>query len=272
MHTGMNSLKINMEDSGMRGIIPVLLATVMIPMSAVAKPLSTRHNEKPAYCYYNSNNLTWKIGNDALEAVIHFNKLSNSLTPIQLRAKRGPMRLETPVQSAAVIQLEPGDQTISLNKDWAFSWQTVLDTTEGGRILTVHLEGIASNDGWAIEEKYEVGPGSSPWIANYFTLINHSDKNVTVNSVAFSGWKIVPQKKSKMETKTNALYISDTGLIRQGNFNMSTMIACKINPLTELSRHGGRYYSPYALLTFTDKEKAATLALTQHMDKIADGD
>jgi hypothetical protein len=268
----MHSLKINMEDIGMRGIIPVLLATVMIPMSAVAKPLNTRHNEKPAYCYYNSNNLTWKIGNDALEAVIHFNKLSNSLTPILLRAKRGPMRLETPVQSAAVIQLEPGDQTLTLNRDWAFSWQTVLDTTDGGRILTVHLEGIASNEGWAIEEKYQVGPGASPWIANYFTLINPSKKNATVNSVTFSGWKIVPQKKSIMEPRTNALYISDTGLIRQGDFNISQMIACKINPHTELSRHGGRYYSPCAILTFTDKEKGATLALTQDMDRIADGD
>lgn len=255
----------------MRGIIPVLLATVMIPMSAVAKPL-TRHNEKPAYCYYNSNNLTWKIGNNMLEAVIHFNKLTNSLASVSLHAKRGPMRLETPVQSAAVIQLTDGDQTLSLNKDWAFSWQTVTDTADGGRILTVHLEGIASNDGWAIEEKYEVGPGASPWISNYFTLINHSEKNATVNSVTFSGWKVLAQKKNEMEPKINALYISDSGLIQKGSFSMSKMIACKINPQVELSRHGGRYYSPYAVLTFSDKEKAATLALTQHMDQIADGD
>ncbi|MEP6756514.1 MAG: hypothetical protein ABJA67_13495, partial [Chthonomonadales bacterium] len=78
-------------------------------------------------------------------------------------------------------------------------WQTVATPANGGRSLTVHLSGVRSNTGYEVEANYEVIPGKKPYFIRSLTLINRTDKAVTVESCLYDRWAIssnsVPGKK-----------------------------------------------------------------------------
>ncbi len=148
---------------------------------------------KTAYCTYNEGTYTWKIGNDAVSRSVHFDKLTGSLRTIQIM--NGPKRaivsdISPSEAEISITDVNSKSRTISLESDWEFAWQTVGRPAHGGRLLTIHLQGVRKNSGFEIELQYEVWGKDSPYMAKTVSLINRKEKPVFVSGATLNRWVV----------------------------------------------------------------------------------
>jgi hypothetical protein len=149
---------------------------------------------KNAYVYLNRKTLTWRIGNDAVERTVQFDQETGALKTLNVKTMGG-------LPSVAVVSSNEGEFTVAadasatptklgLDKDWAYSWQSVTTPGHGGRLLTIHLQGIRSHQGYEVEAMYEVMPGNRPYLAKSLTLVNRMESPVMLREIVYDRWTL----------------------------------------------------------------------------------
>jgi hypothetical protein len=172
----------------------LLAAAVLLTASALlsAPANADRYAGSRAYVYFDEKNLTWRIGNEAVERTVRFDRDTGSLHSTDIKSGVGGARITDLGTHAGEITLavplpaggtEP--RTLSLGSDWAYVWQSVTTPPHGGRLLTIHMQGLRQHAGFEVEALFEVRPGNRPFLAKSFTLINRTDQPVTVTGARY---------------------------------------------------------------------------------------
>lgn len=148
---------------------------------------------KVAHCYFNEGALTWRIGNDAIDRTVHFDRETGGLRTLEVNPGKLGVKLATVSPSEGEFTVlegggKAGPKTLRLDHDWAYMWQTVGTPAHGGRLVTIHLQGIRSNDGYEVEALYEAFPGDRPYLSKSLTLINRMKAPVTVTETLYDRW------------------------------------------------------------------------------------
>ncbi len=174
----------------------ILAVAAFIASTYSVRSYADLHN-RTSYCTFNESNLTWKIGNELVSRTVHFDKQAGSLRTTEI--SNGPKRaiLSDVAPSDAEISLVDTDsnsRTISLESDWEFAWQLVGRPAHGGRLLTIHLQGVRKNSGFEMETLYEVWGKELPYMAKTVILINRKEKPVLVTGSTLDRWvvQIIP--------------------------------------------------------------------------------
>jgi hypothetical protein len=188
----------------------LLAATLLSAQGAPAKPVKPARpvSTEPApfkgtkaYCYFNEKTLTWRIGNDAVERTIDYDYDTKGLKTTSVRVMSGRARLAAVAGSEGEIMIAPaGSQagtTLRLDKDWAYTWQSVATPAHGGRLLTVHMQGINTNNGYEVEVMYEVWPGNRPYLGKSVTFINRTSAPLDVREVVYDRWVVATPPAGK---------------------------------------------------------------------------
>jgi hypothetical protein len=175
----------------------LLAASLVTAQTPRAKPVRAEpapFKGTKAYCYFNEKTLTWRIGNDAVERTIDYDYDSKGLKTTSVRVMKGSARLAAVAVSEGDITIAaPGAQpgaTLRLDKDWAYTWQSVATPAHGGRLLTVHMQGINTNQGYEVEVMYEVWPGDRPYLGKSITFINRTSAPLEVREVVYDRWVV----------------------------------------------------------------------------------
>ena len=230
-----------------------------------------------SHVYFNKKALTWKIGNDVLERTIQFGDDQGALRTTEIKTMGGVPRIDSTSSTEGEFSIVGADGKkrgpYRLDHDWAYIWQSVATPAHGGRLLTIHLQGIRSNDGIEIETLYEVYPGNRPYLAKSLTLINRGESPISLTDVVYDRWILpVPDRRAPKAIKTVAttkqsdfaatgdfsLGVEDTanriGLrafitSKQGEiaYENGTIIPRFAGPV-EAPRRGGRAYAPFAVV------------------------
>src|SRR5205085_11472066 len=107
----------------------------------------------------NEKTLTWRIGNDAVERTIDYDYDTKGLKTTNVSVLYGRARLAAVSGSEGELVIAPpgakDGTTLRLDHDWAYTWQSVATPGHGGRLLTVHMQGINANKGYEVEVMYE---------------------------------------------------------------------------------------------------------------------
>lgn len=195
-------------------IMGLMLAAASVATAQV-KPGFTG---KSAYCYYNSDTHTWRLGNDVVERTIQFDPATNGLHTVRF--------LNKPAGAARVVPIsmlegeitmsnpeKPGSKDVlRLDSDWFYNWQTVSTPAHGGRLLTIHLFGQGRNKGYELEALYEIWPGNRPFVGRSVNIINHTDSPRVVERVLFDRWVLAPMEnaipKSTTTGKVNPIVLT----------------------------------------------------------------
>lgn len=149
---------------------------------------------KTAYVYLNQKTLTWRIGNDVVERTVQFDQDTGALKTLDVKTMGG-------LPPVAVVSGSEGEFTVAetnapaakklrLDKDWAYSWQSVTTPAHGGRLLTIHLQGVRSHEGYEVEAMYEVMPGNRPYLTKSLTLVNRMESPVTLREIVYDRWTL----------------------------------------------------------------------------------
>lgn len=147
-----------------------------------------------AYCYLNKDTLTWRIGNDAVERKIQFDRDLGGLKTLHVKDKlHGRLGIVPGNEGEVVVSggEEGGGKTLNLSQDWVYQWQSVTTPPHGGRMLTIHMWGKGANKGYQIEVIYEVQPGNKPFLAKSVTLINRTGSPQILAQVLYDRWLLV---------------------------------------------------------------------------------
>jgi len=212
-------------------LVLVAITSLVVPITARAQNkrrpdhrpapgvagVDTGFQGKTAYCYLNRGTLTWRIGNDVVERTIHFDRDAGALRTVAVKTMGGAPPIDTVSAFEGDLTVMPArattPTTLHLDHDWAYIWQSVATPAGGGRLLTIHLQGIRSNDGYEIEALYEVYPGNRPYLAKSLTLINRSPEPVTLREVLYDRWILAASQEKRaakeMPTALPAAFKSD---------------------------------------------------------------
>lgn len=157
------------------------------------KPAKMEKEEQPfkgktAQVHFDSKHLIWRIGNDAAERTVQFDKVSGSLKTLRVRVPGGKAMVAAPSEGQFQVSAAGKMRTIGLDKDWVYSWQTSTVTAQGGKRLSIHLQGVGSNHGYEAEATYEVYPGNRPYMEKDLTLINRTNGTITVTGATLDQW------------------------------------------------------------------------------------
>jgi hypothetical protein len=178
----------------------MLCTAILLVSAATAAQAETQSHfrGKAAYCYFDRETTTWRLGNDVIERTIRFDPSAGGLFTQKFIHKPAGSATVVPVSTLeGEVTLADADAptvktTLRLDSDWAFSWQTVSTPAHGGRLLTVHMFGVGRNKGFELESLYEVWPGNRPFIGRSINLINHSDTARRVQRIQFDRWVLTP--------------------------------------------------------------------------------
>ncbi|MEP6755193.1 MAG: hypothetical protein ABJA67_06820, partial [Chthonomonadales bacterium] len=108
--------------------MPAKTLTILIASFTVlgaAAFSQTRPAPRPAYCTFNEANLTWKIGNEAIERTIVFDKSAGTLRTHSLKTGTGEMTILPVGSSEGEISLQDGAGKavkLTLDHDWTYGW------------------------------------------------------------------------------------------------------------------------------------------------------
>jgi hypothetical protein len=250
---------------------------------AGADPKNDAFHGRLAYVYFHEKTLTWKIGNDAVERIIQFDRERGALTTLKVTAKRGGPRLAVANTHEAEWTLQTPSESrlpskVRLEGDWVFNIQSVATPAHGGRLLTIHLHGVRRHEGLAAEVIYEVLPGNRPYLAKRVTLINRSGTPFTVQEVVYDRWMLpaqpgkftAPATFTPVSTAMGALAVPVKNVGFQAGVLHEKGEAVFVNgAVTLLLREpavvepGGRAYAPRSLLTVFANDPARGAALVQ---------
>jgi len=237
-----------------------------------------RFQGKYAHVYFDEKHLTWRIGNDTIERVIHFARDEGSLRTREVTTKDGlpHVTVVTPNEGEFTVD---GVGRVALDHDWAYSWQSVQEPAEGGRKLTIHLEGIRSHHGYEVEAMYQVQAGNRPYLAKSLTFINLTAGPLTVSRVVEDRWVLAAEPvKAKAapaapihsaSAKSDFLLMarSDDGF---GAFMVTPLadigandgaVAVRANGPVVAAPDGGRAYMPQSVVYPFKGSEALGLAL-----------
>jgi hypothetical protein len=176
-------------------IVLVMLPTLLLAVSASAGADSGK--VKRAYCYFDRGKLTWRIGNEAIERTIHFDRDTGGLRTLKVECKGPGPRIAPVSGSEGEFILAGQEAPIRLDSDWIYQWQSVGMPLPGVRRLTVHLWGKGRNKGYEAEAVYEAYPGKSPVLAKWLTLINRTGAPQTVQEIVYDRWALVAPSAKK---------------------------------------------------------------------------
>jgi hypothetical protein len=141
-----------------------------------------------------------------VERTVHFDLSAGALKTLEVKTGKIGTRLATVSPSEGEFTVLEGDgkappKVLRLDHDWAYMWQTISTPAHGGRLVTIHLQGIRSNDGYEVEALYEAFPGDRPYLSKSLTLINRMKAPVTLTDVLYDRWVFstnpAPVKKLK---------------------------------------------------------------------------
>lgn len=143
-----------------------------------------------AHCYFEEKTLTWKLGNDVIERHIHFESDPGALRTESVKTLGGGPEIAMVAPNEGDLTIDTGgtSKTLRLDRDWAYTWQSVSTPDHGGRRLTIHLQGIRSNSGYEVEVIYELLPGNRPYLTKSFTLINRTGVPVALTGATYDRW------------------------------------------------------------------------------------
>ncbi len=264
-------------------LLALLILTVVLPITANADSRNGAFKGRRAYVYFNEKTLTWKIGNDAVERVLHFDRTRGALTTLRVEAKGGGPRLALANTNEAEWTLEaPSESRLPtkarLEGDWVFNIQSVATPAHGGRLLTIHLHGVRRHEGLAAEVIYEVLPGNRPYLAKRVTLINRSGTPFTVKEVIYDRWMLPAQPGRFAAPATFTPVSGAMGALafptKNAGFQAGVLDekgeAVFVNGAVTLRLRepavvepGGRAYAPLSLLTVFVNDPARGAALVQ---------
>lgn len=261
----------------MRTAIAVMVA-LLLPAGTLAAPNNAELRGTKAYCYYKQTTHTWRIGNDAIERAIHFDAVRGGLETTQVRAFRHlPQLCLTPMFEGRIeLATDRGPRRLDLSADWVFQWQSVSTRQHGGRLLTIHMQGKAINQGFELEAMYEVLPGNRPFFAKTFTVINRSGEPVTVREVVYDRWSLTRDARSKASPAshvagtTASLTVPKRGSLSVGfdaaggasTLDGSVIRACASVEIAA-APSGGRAYLPTEIVAVSAGSEADSAALLQ---------
>lgn len=182
------------EEVNMRTAFLAILLAVALPYTAFDSAAGNSFKGTTAYCYLNKDTLTWRIGNDAVERKIQFDRDVGGLKTLHVKDKlHGRLGIVPGNEGEVVVSggEEGGGKTLNLSEDWVYQWQSVATPPHGGRLLTVHMWGKGVNKGYEVEVMYEVQPGNRPFLAKSVTLINRTSGSRTLEQVLYDRWLLV---------------------------------------------------------------------------------
>jgi hypothetical protein len=262
------------------------LLTAVLSGTAGADSKNGAFKGKRAYVYFHEKTLTWRIGNDSVERVIHFDRARGTLTTLKVEAKGGGPRLAAANTHEAEWTLETPagaklPSKVRLEGDWVYNIQSVATPAHGGRLLTIHLHGVRRYEGLAAEVMYEVLPGNRPYLAKWVTLINRSETPFTVKEVVYDRWMMPAQPGSRTAPATytpgagasGALTIPVKNVGFQAGVQHEKGEAVFVNGSVTLRLKetaavaaGGRAFTPRSLLTVFANDPSRGAALVQRFN------
>lgn len=191
----------------MRRILIALALLLALPAAAHAAYESNFFRGNAAYCYFNTKTLTWRIGNDALERVVQFDREAGALKTVAVKINP-PNAPIAPVPGpegeftlTSSISGETTSSAVRLDSNWAFGWQSVANPAHGGRLLTIHLYGKGRYQGYEVEAMYEIYPGNRPYLAKSFVLINRTGSPRILTDVLYDRWVLLQEKTARPPAK-----------------------------------------------------------------------
>lgn len=151
-----------------------------------------------AYCYFAEKTLTWRLGNDAVERVVQFDREAGALKTMRVQDKKAGRRIAPATGPEGEFILAPdsanaaGIASVRLDGGWVYMWQSVGTTASGGRLLTIHMQGKGRHQGYEAEAMYEIYTGNRPYLAKSLTLINRTGAPRVVAEVVYDRWILTP--------------------------------------------------------------------------------
>ena len=236
----------------MRMIATLFFLTALLPMAVNVSAMNNNTKMGSAYCYYNQKNLVWRLGNDAIEAVIHFDASSGGLKVESLRAKHGVELMSNANPGLMTFMISGKDNPVTLRSGWQFTWQSVSDLSLGGRLLTIHMDGVGKNDGIEIEEYFEIMPGMNSRLVNRATLINHTDGALKLEQLRFAAMAL------SASSVHASLFVSNPG--DKVILNQNNAVACQEKPDAEVKKDG-RFFTQKAVI-FVGQKKGSGAYMT----------
>src|SRR5437868_9791554 len=109
--------------------IPLAVTLALVPVICRAADQPEAFKGTAAYCYFNDKTLTWRIGNDAVERTMHFDRDTGGLMTTKIDVKRGRARLAATPGSEGEFVVTDGvgaRTSIRLARGWSYLWQSVM--------------------------------------------------------------------------------------------------------------------------------------------------
>ncbi len=232
---------------------------------------------RAAHVYFNEKALTWKIGNDVLERTIHFDKDLGALRTNEIKTMGGVPHINSVSSTEGEFSVIGADGRkggpYRLDRDWAYIWQSVATPPHGGRLLTIHLQGIRSNSGVEVEVLYEVYPGNRPYLAKSITLINRGEAAISLADVVYDRWILPIPNRAAPKQSTTVANAGSSDFSASGDFSLGVEDAAnriglrafmtgkqgeisyqngtvvpRFTGSIEAPRRGGRAFSPFAVV------------------------
>src|SRR5262245_3750423 len=105
-------------------------ALAALAVMASGAPDSDSFKGTKAYCYFNEKFLTWRIGNDALERTVQFDRDAGALKTMKVTDKKAGRRLAPGTGPEGEFILAPERDgapptSVRLDGDWVYMWQSV---------------------------------------------------------------------------------------------------------------------------------------------------
>jgi hypothetical protein len=221
-----------------------------------------------AYCYLHRDSLTWRIGNEAIERKIQFDRDVGGLKTIAVKDKlHGLLGISSNNEGEITVSegKDGNRKTLNLSRDWVYQWQSVTTPPHGGRLLTIHLWGKGVHRGFEVEVMYEVPPGNRPILAKSVTLINRTGTPWILEQVLYDRWMLMggvgkarerrPQfVKNPDGTTTLVDVMGRGGLLSnvpggKGETALQNgMLVQMDRPKSQVAGEGGRAYSAKAVI------------------------
>lgn len=167
-----------------------LLVTALLQSAVLAQ----KAPRERAYCYFNAKTMTWRLGNDAVERTIHFDRDAGSLRTLRVVTKLPGVEFASVANSDGEFTVTPEGGSpivLRLDGDWDFMFPIVHNDDGGGRTLTIHLQGKRRNAGYEVEAVYSIGPGKQARLVDRLLLVNRTGRPVALGRVTIGRWVLV---------------------------------------------------------------------------------
>lgn len=186
-----------------------LLAMALLQPTALAQ----KAPRQQAYCYYDARTLTWRLGNDAVERTIHFDRSAGSLCTTKVVVKLRGAALASVANSDGEFTVTPEGgkpSVLSLDSDWDFMFPIVHNGEDGSRTLTIHLQGKGRNAGYEVEATYGIEAGKFARLTDRRLLVNRTAGPVRLENVVIGRW-ILPEPAGSRATAQPAKLVAGPG-------------------------------------------------------------